>query len=162
MCLPHGAVTVDGTQLKLPDNWFEDSWTYDCLGGGSVTVLWQLYRPLLGNTVEITTGNAVASGALCCQLQVQQSHPLTVHVGSTDLLQIMVWLVPARKENIPLNVPPYLNAQTSVLQAINDTGYFQVILCPGCASTVCSHSHRSARQLHAVLQVSGLQNAGQP
>ena len=50
------AVTVDGTQLKLPDNWFEDSWTYDCAEGGSVTVLWQLYRPLLGNTVEITTG----------------------------------------------------------------------------------------------------------
>ena len=45
--------------MKLSDGWFEDSWTYNCQTGGSVTVLWQLYRPLLGNTVEITTGTAV-------------------------------------------------------------------------------------------------------
>ena len=44
---------------------------------------------------------------------------------AADILRIMVWLVPARKENIPLNVPPYLNAETTVLTAINDTGYFQ-------------------------------------
>lgn len=36
-----------------------------------------------------------------------------------------IWLVPARKENIAVNVPPYLNAETTVLQDINDTGYFQ-------------------------------------
>ena len=30
----------------------------------------------------------------------------------TDVLRIVIWLVPARKENIPLNVPPYLNAET--------------------------------------------------
>ena len=47
---------VNGQQLILPDNWFEDSWTYLCAEGGKVTVLWQLYRPLLGNTVEIETG----------------------------------------------------------------------------------------------------------
>ncbi len=50
------AVTVNGVQLRLPDNWFEDSWSYECAGGGTVSVLWQLYRPLLGNTVEIETG----------------------------------------------------------------------------------------------------------
>ena len=51
-----GAVTIDGQDMKLTNGWFEDSWTYNCQTGGSVTVLWQLYRPLLGNTVEITTG----------------------------------------------------------------------------------------------------------
>lgn len=50
------AVTIDGQDMKLSNGWFEDSWTYGCQTGGSVTVLWQLYRPLLGNTVEITTG----------------------------------------------------------------------------------------------------------
>lgn len=50
------AVTVDGTELKLDNGWYEDSWTYPCALGGSVSVLWQLYRPLLGNTVEIATG----------------------------------------------------------------------------------------------------------
>ena len=42
-----------------------------------------------------------------------------------DVLSITIWLVPARKENIAVNVPPYLNAETTVLQDINDTGYFQ-------------------------------------
>ena len=42
------------------------------------------------------------------------------------MLSITIWLVPARKENIAVNVPPYLNAETTVLQDINDTGYFQV------------------------------------
>ena len=51
-----GAVTIDGQDMKLTNGWFEDSWSYNCQTGGSVTVLWQLYRPLLGNTVEITTG----------------------------------------------------------------------------------------------------------
>ena len=46
-----------------------------------------------------------------------------------DVLRIIIWLVPARKENIPLNVPPYLNAETTVLLPINDTGYFQVNVC---------------------------------
>ncbi len=53
---PARAVTIDGEDMKLSNGWFEDSWTYNCLTGGSVSVLWQLYRPLLGNTVEITTG----------------------------------------------------------------------------------------------------------
>ena len=53
------AVTIDGQGMKLSNGWFEDSWTYNCLTGGSVTVLWQLYRPLLGNTVEITTGETL-------------------------------------------------------------------------------------------------------
>lgn len=53
---PSHAVTIDGQDLKLSNGWFEDSWTYNCQTGGSVSVLWQLYRPLLGNTVEITTG----------------------------------------------------------------------------------------------------------
>ncbi len=39
---------------------------------------------------------------------------------------MMIWLVPARSENLNVNVPPYLNAETTVLQDINDTGYFQV------------------------------------
>ncbi len=38
----------------------------------------------------------------------------------------MIWLVPARSENMNVNVPPYLNAETTVLQDLNDTGYFQV------------------------------------
>lgn len=37
--------------------------------------------------------------------------------------------MPARKENIAVNVPPYLNAETTVLQDINDTGYFQASAC---------------------------------
>ncbi len=41
------------------------------------------------------------------------------------MLSVTIWLVPARKENIAVNVPPYLNAETTVLQDINDTGYFQ-------------------------------------
>jgi hypothetical protein len=53
------AVTIDGQDMKLSNGWFEDSWTYNCLTGGSVAVLWQLYRPLLGNTVEITTGETL-------------------------------------------------------------------------------------------------------
>ena len=53
------AVTIDGQDMKLSNGWFEDSWTYNCLTGGSVTVLWQLYRPLLGNTVEIATGETL-------------------------------------------------------------------------------------------------------
>ncbi|CAL5225282.1 g8079 [Coccomyxa viridis] len=93
-------LTIDGQDLKLSNGWFEDSWTYNCQTGGSVSVLWQLYRPLLGNTVEITT----------------------------DVLSMTIWLVPARKENIAVNVPPYLNAETTVLQDINDTGYFQGML----------------------------------
>ncbi|CAK0735989.1 hypothetical protein CVIRNUC_000673 [Coccomyxa viridis] len=93
-------LTIDGQDMKLTNGWFEDSWTYNCQTGGSVTVLWQLYRPLLGNTVEITT----------------------------DVLSTTIWLVPARKENIAVNVPPYLNAETTVLQDINDTGYFQGML----------------------------------
>jgi hypothetical protein len=59
--------------------------------------------------------------------------PVGVYFGAlmavslcADVLRIIIWLVPARKENIPLNVPPYLNAETTVLQPINDTGYFQV------------------------------------
>ena len=56
MCCP--TVTVDGQELKLDNGWYEDSWTYPCSIGGSVSVLWQLYRPLLGNTVEIVTGES--------------------------------------------------------------------------------------------------------
>ncbi|CAL8467174.1 g6710 [Coccomyxa elongata] len=93
-------LTVNGEELKLDNGWYEDSWTYACAMGGSVSVLWQLYRPLLGNTVEIVT----------------------------DLLRVMIWLVPARSENMNVNVPPYLNAETTVLQDLNDTGYFQGML----------------------------------
>jgi hypothetical protein len=49
-------VTVDGNELSVNNGWYEDSWTYPCNSGGAVTILWQLYRPLLGNTVEIVTG----------------------------------------------------------------------------------------------------------
>ena len=45
--------------------------------------------------------------------------------GNADVLSVTIWLVPARKENIAVNVPPYLNAETTVMQDINDTGYFQ-------------------------------------
>ncbi len=48
--------SVDGQELRLDNGWYEDSWSYLCSTGGSVSVLWQLYRPLLGNTVEISTG----------------------------------------------------------------------------------------------------------
>ena len=47
-------------------------------------------------------------------------------VCCADLLRMMIWLVPARSENLNVNVPPYLNAETTVLQDLNDTGYFQV------------------------------------
>jgi len=51
--------------------------------------------------------------------------------GCADLLRVMIWLVPAGKENIADNVPAYLNAETTVLQQLNDTAYFQ-------ASSICS------------------------
>ena len=50
---------------------------------------------------------------------------LTQLWACADVLSTTIWLVPARKENIAVNVPPYLNAETTVLQDINDTGYFQ-------------------------------------
>ena len=70
---------------------------------------------------------------------------LTCFIGGADVLSVTIWLVPARKENIAVNVPPYLNAETTVLQDINDTGYFQAsahalnavaspCMLPGCTS----------------------------
>lgn len=53
-----------------------------------------------------------------------------------DLLRIMIWLVPARAENINVNVPPFLNAETTVLQDLNDTGYFQVFFSPSVISLI--------------------------
>ena len=78
------AVTIDGQDLKLSNGWFEDSWTYNCLTGGSVTVLWQLYRPLLGNTVEITTGETLQlrSSPTVSQLALSASGCFEVYAES--------------------------------------------------------------------------------
>ena len=75
----------------------------------TIAVVWQTANPCQGQALH--PGFA--------------AKPYSGIIGSADVLSVTIWLVPARKENIAVNVPPYLNAETTVLQDINDTGYFQ-------------------------------------
>ncbi len=51
-----GAVTVDGKVVVMDPDVHEVSSTYSSTDGGQLLLLWQQYRPLLGDTAELTTG----------------------------------------------------------------------------------------------------------
>ena len=78
-------------------------------GPSDMRTIWRPASPCQGTTLQPGLAAEVSSGS----------------PGTADVLSVTIWLVPARKENIAVNVPPYLNAETTVLQDINDTGYFQ-------------------------------------
>jgi len=50
------AVTVDGKVVVMDPDVHEVSSTYSSTDGGQLLLLWQQYRPLLGDTGELTTG----------------------------------------------------------------------------------------------------------
>ena len=50
------AVTVDGKSQQMDLNTHEMSGMYAGQDGTQLTLLWQQYRPLLGETAELSTG----------------------------------------------------------------------------------------------------------
>ena len=53
------AVFVDDQMLNFASGQNAMGQQYTCIEGGTLMLLWQLYRPLLGATVELTSGEAL-------------------------------------------------------------------------------------------------------
>ena len=70
---------MDGKLISMDPDVHEVSNTYNSSDGGQMTVLWQQYRPLLGDTTELSTGAAPPDRVQHQELNTQsQSYRLSV------------------------------------------------------------------------------------